>query len=269
MKNKKWSIIFGHLLFWMVCVFLQMCNSKNNWAIDLLSVLIYSIPFYINYFIVLPVMPQKKYEQAILLSFSLYIVISFSQIYPLYNLLGELFVPMEIVGKGHIVGAILHLSFFFYAISSLSRILVNKMINDQKRYQNSIRKVDDNIVKIRSEMSFNFTSGVLSVLHEKALKNPSSTAVPIGNLSRVLRYKLHKPNSENTLLSDEMKVINQYVDLINFTQEKNWEILSREEAWIPIGSALKKVEKHIQTTNKKEGTLMISADEDNIWVNSK
>ena len=128
MKNKKWSIIFGHLLFWMACVFLQMCISKNNWAIDLLSVLIYSIPFYINYFIVLPVMPQKKYEQAILLSFSLYIVISFSQIYPLYNLLGELFVPMEIVGKGQIIGAILHLSFFFYAISSLSRILVNKMM---------------------------------------------------------------------------------------------------------------------------------------------
>lgn len=105
-----------------------MYISKNNWAIDLLSVLIYSIPFYINYFIVLPMMPQKKYEQAILLSLSLYIVISFSQIYPLYNLLGELFVPMEIVGKGHIFGAILHLYFFFYAISSLSRILVNKMI---------------------------------------------------------------------------------------------------------------------------------------------
>ena len=214
-------------------------------------------------------MPQKKYEQAILLSFSLYIVISFSQIYTLYNLLGELFVPMEIVGKGHIIGAILHLSFFFYAISSLSRILLNKITSNQKRYYNSIKKVDDNILKIRNEMSFNFTSEVLSKLHKKAVENPISTAAPIGNLSRVLRYKLHKANSENTLLSDEIKVIKQYVDLVNFTQDKKWTVLSREEAWIPIGAALKKVENHIQTTNKKEGTILISADEDNIWVSSK
>ena len=269
MQNKKWSIIFGHLLFWTVCIFIQICISKNKWTVDLCSVLIYSIPFYINYFIVLPMMPPNKHEQTVLLSFSLYIVISFSQIYPLYNLFEELFIPMEIVGKGHIIGAILHLSFFFYAISSLSRILMNNMTNDQKRYDNSIRKVDDNILKIRHEMSFNFTSGVLNKLHQKALEDPTLAAVPIGNLSRVLRYKLHKPHSENTLLSDEIKVINQYLDLINFTQNKNWNVLSREEAWIPIGSALKKVETHIQTTTKREGTLIIRADEDNIWISSR
>lgn len=266
MQNKKWSITFGHLLFWTSCIFLQICISKNNWLIDLLSVVIYCIPFYINYFVVLPIMPSNKHKQTVLLSFSLYIVISFLQIYPLYSLLEELFVPMEIVGRGHIIGAILHLSFFFYAISSLSRILMNKMTNDQKRYNNSIRKVDEDILKIRHEMSFNFTSEVLNKLHQKALEDPTLTAAPIGNLSRVLRYKLHKPHSENTLLSDEIKVINQYLDLINFTQDKNWNVLLREEAWIPIGSALKKVETHIQTTTKREGTLIIRADEDNIWI---
>ena len=211
-------------------------------------------------------MPSNKHKQTVLLSFSLYIVISFLQIYPLYSLLEELFVPMEIVGKGHIIGAILHLSFFFYAISSLSRILMNKMTDDQNRYNNSIRKVDEDILKIRHEMSFNFTSEVLNKLHQKALEDPTLTAAPIGNLSRVLRYKLHKPHSENTLLSDEIKVINQYLDLINFTQNKNWNVLLKEEAWIPIGSALKKVETHIQTTTKREGTLIIRADEDNIWI---
>lgn len=266
MQNKKWSITFGHLLFWTSCIFLQICISKNNWLIDLLCVVIYCIPFYINYFVVLPIMPSNKHKQTVLLSFSLYIVISFLQIYPLYSLLEELFVPMEIVGRGHIIGAILHLSFFFYAISSLSRILMNKMTNDQKRYNNSIRKVDEDILKIRHEMSFNFTSEVLNKLHQKALEDPTLTAAPIGNLSRVLRYKLHKPHSENTLLSDEIKVINQYLDLINFTQDKNWNVLLKEEAWIPIGSALKKVETHIQTTTKREGTLIIRADEDNIWI---
>ena len=214
-------------------------------------------------------MPKKKHEQATLLSFCLYIILSFSQIYPLYHLSDHLFVPMEIVGKGHKTGAILHLSFFFFAISSLSRILVNKIISNQKRYINSIKKVDDNIQKIRNEMSFNFTSGVLSKLHEKALEDPASIAISIGNLSRFLRYKLHKPNSESTLLSDEIRVINQYIDLVNFTQEKKWKVISREEAWIPIGSALNKVETHVKKTDQKEGTLMISADEDNIWVNSK
>ncbi|MBI35278.1 MAG: hypothetical protein CMP67_07945 [Flavobacteriales bacterium] len=269
MKNKFWHILFGHVLFWTTCVSIQLCLSEKKWFIDLGSVLIYAFPFYINYFIVLPIMPKKKHGKAVLLSFSLYIILSMSQIYPLYLLFEKFFVPMEIVGKGHKIGAILHLSFFFFAISSLSRILVDKIIKKQKRYFNSLKKIEGDILKIRNEMSFNFTSNVLGKLYENALDEPKSVASSIGYLSRVLRYKLHKTNSENTLLSDEIKIIQQYIHLVNITQQKKWDILFREEAWIPIGSALKKVENHIQNTNQRGGTLLIEADDFSIWLSSK
>lgn len=262
-------IALGHIAFWFICVAIQIFLSQNIIIVDILSVLIYAISFYVNYFIVLPLMPQRKPQQGLLLSLSLYIILSVSQLYPLYVLANEYFVPMAFVGRGQIIGGILHMSFFFYAMSSLSRLMITKFLRDKIKHEKSIRAVDQNIRKIRGEMSLNFTSDVLSVLHKNSFMNPTSAAEPIGKLSRILRYKLHKTESEYTLLSDEVKIINHYVELINLSQKKSWSVITRDETWIPSGTALKNVEEIIQNSKQDGGTVMISADEDKVWVTVK
>ena len=269
MNKEKAYILIGHLSFWFICVFTQVLLSENDFLLDLLSVGVYSIGFYLNYFVVLPLMPKRKPQQGLLLSLSLYLIISVSQIYPLYTLFDNYFIPMEIVGKGHQLGGILHLAFFFYAISSLSRLMITKYLKDQKKHKNTLKSVNKNIDKIRGEMSFNFTSSVLSELHKHSFMNPNYAADPIMKLSRVLRYKLHKSESENTLLSDEIKIITQYLELINLNYQNNWKVILRDDSWITTGSALKKVEDLIQSNTLDGGTILISADEDDLWVTVK
>ena len=131
-------IILGHAGFWLICLAIQIYLSSNSLFVDLASVMAFSVAFYINYFVVIPLAKKSKPEQGFLWSFSLYLLISVSQLYPLYQLAGSIFKPLEIVGSGHSIGGILHISFFFYAISSLARIMIAKMIWDAKKHQKSI-----------------------------------------------------------------------------------------------------------------------------------
>ncbi len=269
MLPNKTLIILGHLGFWGICIALEVYLSTNPIYVDVLSTLAFSIPFYINYFVVIPLMPRNKPQQGFLLSFALYLLISVSQIYSLYQIADTYFKPIASIGSATSIGGILHISFFFYAISSLSKLMISKMIRDAEKHKKSISEVNQTIQKIRNEINFSFTGSVLAHLKGVAEKDPQSVSKPIGDLGKVIRYKLHRQADLNTMLSDEIKIISQYLNLINQTQERRFEILLGDDNWIIKGSALKKVEDFIQTSTQKGGTLMISADENNIWISYK
>lgn len=266
MLPNKALIIIGHVGFWAICIAMEIYLSVNPLYIDVLSTMAFSIAFYINYFIVIPLMPKHKPQQGFLLSFALYLLISVSQMYPLYQVADAFFKPLVIIGSATSIGGILHISFFFYAISSLSKLMISKMVRDAKRHEKSISEVDQTIQKIREEINFSFTGSVLAHLKGIADEDPQAVSKPIGDLGKVIRYKLHRQGDLNTMLSDEIKIINQYLNLINQTQQRRFEVLLGDDNWIVKGSALKKVEDFIQTTTQKSGTLMISADEKDIWI---
>lgn len=269
MLPNRTLIILGHAGFWLVCLAIQIYLSSNLLYIDFISVMAFSVAFYINYFVVIPLIPRDRPQQGFLWSFSLYLLISVSQLFPLYKLAGDYFKPLEIVGSGHSIGGILHISFFFYAISSLAQIMISKMIRDGQKHEDSLYEVNRNIQQIRDEINFSFTGTVLAHLKGIAQEDPSSVSKPIGDLGKVIRYKLHRQGDLNTMLSDEIKIINQYLNLINQTEKRAFNVLLGDDNWIIKGSALKEVESFIQTTTQKGGILMVSADENEIWVSFK
>ncbi len=266
MSGSRNIINIGHFAFWITNFCIQYFLSEEVWYVDLLSVLLYANAFYINYFVILPLMPKKKPQQGLIISFTLYLVLSISQNYPIYELLGDLFVPLHLVGKGHIVGGILHLSFFFYAVSTLSWIAINEFKRQRRKQKSSIKRVDDDIQEIRYDMSFSLTNSVLKESQKIAADNPEKVAPYISKLSKVLRYKLHKETESNTLLSDEITHIQDYLDLLNQTENTSWKVMMRDDAWIKNGKALRKVEDLLMDTTQKGGTIMINSDDYKISV---
>lgn len=268
--RKRAIIISCHLSFWLVWLVIQALLSSHSIWVDFLAVFIYTVPFYLNYWIVLPLMPKYKYEITIPLSLSIYFAISIALIVSLYDLFPAYFVPLEVVAKGIDLGAVLHLSFVFYPISSISKILVEKVLKDQERYMNELYKVTKEIAAVKSEMSFNLVGEVLEYLERKRDLAQLDVTNILDQLARIVDYRTsNDTNQETVSLQKEVKYIQDMMDLIQRTQNKSRKVFTHDNYQIKKGLAFEKVEEFIAQHPDHQGLILITSDEENIWVSGR
>lgn len=268
--RKRAIIISCHLSFWLVWLVIQALLSSYSIWIDFLAVFIYTVPFYLNYWIVLPLMPKYKYEITIPLSLSIYFAISIALIVSLYELFPAYFVPLEVVGKGMNFGVVLHLSFVFYPISSISKILVDRVLKEDERYKNELYKVSKNIAAMKSEMSFNLVGEVLEYVEGNADLSEQEFTSILDQLTRIVDYRTsNDANQETVSLQEEVKYIQDMMDLIQRTQNKSRKVFTHDNYQIKKGLAFEKVEEFIAQHSNHQGLILITSDAENIWVSGR
>lgn len=255
-------VIAGHFLFWLIVGGIQLMLSSTSVLGDVLSTGVYAVTFYINYFVVIPLMPPKKPQQGFLISLVLYLTLSVTQIYPMYTLFPEYVYPLEIVGRAFKMGAILHLSLFFYAISSMSRILVKKLMLDQKYLKQNIAGVLDKVDVLEAQINVNFLSKTLTFLK---LKGGSSSKAQraLDVLTDLQEYKASLSEKE-VLLSKEFVLVEKYVLLYNEVEGEEVTVIFRDDTLIKKGSALKAVETYLSKERKQSGIVLLWADLDKV-----
>lgn len=255
-------VILGHLLFWFIVGGIQLLLSDASFIGDVLSTAVFAVTFYINYFVVIPLMPPRKPQQGFLISLVLYLTLSVTQIYPLYTLFPEYIYPLEIVGKAFKMGAILHLSLFFYAISSISKILVRKLLLDQKYLKLNIAGVSNQINALEAQINVDFLSKALIFLKMNKINSADKQRV-LDVLTDLQEYKAN--TSEITvLLSKEFLLVERYVLLHNDIEGEGINVIFRDDTLIKKGSALNAIETYLTNEHKKSGIILLWADLDRV-----
>lgn len=244
-----------------------MFLSDVLWWKDVIAIGVFTIPFYLNIGVVLPLMPKYKLSITLPLSLSIYFGVSIGLIYTLYTLFPSVVLPLEIVGKGHLLGAVLHLSFVFYPISAIAKILTDKILKMEARHKNALFKVSREIEHVRSGMSFDFLGQVLNYL--TTLEDENKIVNVLYKLNTVVSYKLQENGSTNIALQEELRQIQEMLDLLSEVQHKSRKVFTHENSTIRKGSAFKAVEDYLIRNPDHQGLILVTSDEEKIWVSGR
>lgn len=264
MMNNRKIFIGLHLLFWVFNILVNIVFTEQPLTIQTASTLLFSIPFYLNYFFLVPVILKRINPFRIFFWLVSYSAVHVLICYPFYVFLPDIFKIPGIVNKANIIGATIHLSFYYLSISTASKLVVEWVKNTEISHELYLKKADQEIEKLKSEMSFPFVKGVLEKLEEEALIEPNQVVKPMSSLAKVLRFKLYRNKNENIMLSDEVKIIENYLQLQLKYDDSTWRIQFKNDQWIETGLAFLKVEQFLKETNLKGGRLELDVFENDL-----
>lgn len=233
-----------------------------------MSTLIFAIPFYFNYFILVPNILNKITFTRVFIWVVSYSLIHFATCYPLYDLFPNVFITPSIVNSTSKIGAVIHISFFYITFSTGSRMVFQWVKNTKVAHRLYMQKRDNEINELKVGMSFPFVEGVLQQL-EKEIDEPQNIVKSITSLSKVLRFKLYRKQDDSIMLNDEVKIIERYLSLLSICDHSDWKIEIKENMWVEKGIAFLRVEECLNYTNFTGGTLLISMKNDEIFVSLK
>lgn len=227
------------------------------------------VPFYLNYFFLVPNILRRVNFYRFLLWFISYTITHFVITYPLYEYFPNYFQLPGIVDDGKNIGAIIHISFYYLSFSTAGRFVLDWVQNTKTNHRLYLKKADKEIEALKSEMSFPFVKGVLEELEKEAILEPSNVVKPISSLAKVLRFKLYRKKEENIMLSDEVKIIENYLQLLSAYHNSKWILHIRHDQWIETGSAFLLVEQFINSSTYQGGVLELFFEDEEIKIELK
>ena len=225
-KNKiqeRLKIFVEHLGFWVFSFFILLLIFRQPGGIHTID-FIYTLIFfmsilpmvYLNLMVVVPRFLQRKHNLVFGLS-SVFLIFAFSAInLVLFNRLADLIFPgyyfvtyfslLEII--------IIHLIFFILTtLLSMSRAWF-KLLESQKRIavlEKDNKEAELNALK--GQVNPHFLFNTLNNLYSLAQQQSELTAEMILKLADLMRYVLYETTSEFVKLKDEIRFIENYVNL--------------------------------------------------------
>lgn len=245
MKIKKQYIILIHLVFWLVNVLINVEVTEHNLDVKIWSTLIYAGPFYFNYFALAPNLSQEFTLVKLLKWGFFYVAFTLIWFTVFWNL-GRIEV-LGLVDASSNIGGTVHLSFYFFAISTIGKLLLQRVRASSDVHQLYMEKKSHEINQLRSQMSFPFIEEVLGNLEVEAKNEPSRIVKPISLLAKVLRFKLYRKKEELILLSDEVEAINSFVQLYQFSANEKSTVTFTKDDWIEKGAAFLLIEDYLKS----------------------
>lgn len=266
--NKSAIVIIAHFSFWIFNVFVNILFTNLSIGVQIMSTLIFGIPFYINYALLVPhILKRISFRRSVLWIIS-YATIHFITCYPLYQFFPDVFQSPGIVSNAIGLGAVLHISFYYLAFSTGSRLVFEWVKHKKITHRLYMQKKSKEIESLKLGMSFPFVKGVLQQL-EKEGDQPQNIVRSVSALAKVLRFKLYRKEDDSIMLSDEVKIIEQYLSLLSIYDDSDWSIEIEENLWVEKGIAFLRVEEFILFTNFRSGVLVISVKNKNIQISLK
>jgi two-component system, LytTR family, sensor kinase len=256
-KEKNKRIIF-HILAWSVIMCLPIYPAiRFRMGIDFLLsyytfTAIGALVFYANYLFLIPALFfQKKrsgyYLSVLALVSSLYFVSDFTneQIFNLISHNGNSdqvishsraeMAPAQPPRRRRIPGLIIalpHAHLVGYMSSSLLMIFLSLGLKVLER-QSKIEKVHEEMekAKVDAELAFlkmqinpHFFFNTLNNIYSLSKSNPEDASEAILKLSKMMRYLLYDSEDGDTKLSNEIELLNNYIDLMRLRLEENYNL---------------------------------------------
>ncbi|TRX38871.1 hypothetical protein FNW52_02170 [Flavobacterium sp. ZT3R18] len=211
--------IYYHLLFWMfisLYVFdyiASFYNFKESILYSSFEVTILCAEFYINLFILLPFVLNKKGKTAYAAALITLLSLSFSAYYgtglniTLYN--------DDLLRS--IISFLLNHSLYLF-ISYIVWFFNKYFTEKQLRLQLENEKLQTEMMLLKSQISPHFLFNALNNIYTLTLIKSDNAPKMLATLADILRYFLYEGDQKQTLLASEIEIIHKYIQIQKYRQ---------------------------------------------------
>ncbi|MBI9061648.1 MAG: histidine kinase [Marinilabiliaceae bacterium] len=231
---KTTSRIALHILFWFICIiaFTHIFDITDPVSkIDFLFSGLFHISIvsgvYLNLLILIPTLfNKKKYlYYSLFFSLTLFMTAYFNQI--TFDWLADLFFPDYYFVSQFNRTEIGILVFIYF--SGTSVIKLSKSWFELQEANHQISKIEKENINsqlkaLKSQINPHFLFNSLNVLYSLTLKESKETPEAIIKLSDILRYVIYDSNNDLVELNDEVKLLNNYINLQKHRIDKSSKI---------------------------------------------
>lgn len=220
--NKIRQIIL-HVIVWIVLVSLFMYMANNGKIVHKTVVvfvyfgLINITIFYINYLLILPTfLNRKKYLLCALSMLFLILIFSFLKCglaYYFYDIVINREADKHVMGFWDYFFSAVFVSCFFIFLSTVLKFMIDWFLNEKIKSNLENEKLIAELAFLKSQINphflFNSLNNIYSLAYQKSEKTPEA----ILKLSEIMRYMLYESNEDKVALSDEIRYLENYIEL--------------------------------------------------------
>jgi LytS/YehU family sensor histidine kinase len=211
--------IYYHIIFW-VFIFLYVFdyiasfyNFKESILYSSFEVVFFCTEFYINLFLLLPFVLNKKSKIAYTISLITLLILSFSIYY--ITGLNTILYDDDLV-KSFISFVLNHSLFIFisYIVWFFNKYFTEK----QLRLQLENEKLQTEMMLLKSQISPHFLFNALNNIYTLTLIKSDNAPKMLATLADILRYFLYEGSKKQTSLTSEIEIIHKYLEIQKFRQ---------------------------------------------------
>jgi len=224
-KNLKDSRLLWHILFWIGFVIVYAvpyCSLEGDCVIMIFDILILMsvkiAAVYLTIYYLLPrFLLKKKYWDFFLLFFMSAIVFGLIHRALQFFIIGPMYYPETYMGWhfwniSHLLYGVLSI-YTVVAVATAIKLLKQSYQNQRQNQQLSNEKLEAELKLLKAQIHPHFLFNTLNNLYALALEQSSYTAEGILKLSNLLDYMLYECNAPLISLDNELKLINNYIEL--------------------------------------------------------
>lgn len=245
---KVFLIILAHLGFWAFNTSYLILVHKETIPEVLTFYLAASVPFYLNYFVFIPLLIRNNklvyFILWLVVVLGLYVAAIISWAIYYHKIQDPDYLKMILIS--------MNVGIYYEAISTGGRLIHFWIMNNLENKKLLTRKMSAQINMLKSQINIPFMVQALSTIEQKAAVSPGGAAAPVLQLANVLRYTLYETNNNETELVKELEILSDYIALLNESREHKIKLeakVENENATTPSGFLLKVVENLVQVIN--------------------
>ncbi|MCK4922544.1 MAG: sensor histidine kinase [Bacteroidales bacterium] len=217
--------IIQHFLFWLVSFRILLGifgNSKDFLIIDYIytSVFIFSIsiPVYINLKLLIPKLLSIKKYILFIISFSFLLALSVFINHIIFSKLIDYVFPEYYFISYYELIDIAKFMIVFMALTSLLKLSKSWFLvaeTKEKLSQLETEKYRTELMALRSQINPHFMFNSLNNIYSLTLSKSEKAPDAVIKLGNIMRYVIYDGSSESVALKDEIKILEEYIDLQN------------------------------------------------------
>ncbi len=226
--------ILQHILFWGLSfyVLLQLFSDSENLspvdyiytALFLFTIL---IAVYINLLILVPRLLQRKKFAVYLLSSAIILLLGAQFNVLFFNRLVDYILADYFFISYYSFTDIIKFFIVFLVLTSLLKLSKEyfQLVEAQnKLHQTEKEKAQLELKALQAQVNPHFLFNSLNVIYSLVLKNSKEAPGVITRLSDILRYVIYDSNTEKVAISDEIELINNFIELQKHRVESSSQI---------------------------------------------
>lgn len=220
--NKSMRVL-THILVWIALLLLFMFMGSNGKIVHKTVVvfvyfgLINITIFYINYLFILPTfLNRKKYLWCAIVILFLVLISSFVKCglaYYFYDIIIKRDSGKHIMAFWDYFMSAAFVSCLFIFLSAVLKFVTDWFLNEKIKSNLENEKLISELAFLKSQINphflFNSLNNIYSLAYQKSEKTPEA----ILKLSEIMRYMLYESNEDKVALADEIRYLENYIEL--------------------------------------------------------
>jgi two-component system LytT family sensor kinase len=220
--NKLKQVILHTCIWAAILLFFMYLASDGKIVHPTVVIFVYFgiinvVVFYINYLFILPTfLNKKRYVWCALAMLLLIIISAFMKCglaYYFYDIVIKRDGAKQIIDFWDYYFGAAFVSTFFITISTVLKFILDWFLNEKVKSRLENEKLIAELAFLKSQINphflFNSLNNIYSLAYQKAEKTPEA----ILKLSEIMRYMLYESNVDKVALSDEIRYLQNYIEL--------------------------------------------------------